>query len=231
MHLSKYVKQHLVGVKRLVFVLCLVPVAILFWEYQTDQLGVNKLERITRVTGIWALNFQLLALTITPVRRILASWMKIMRASYGKRLSDWNWLVKLRRMIGLYAFFYTCLHLLIFIWLDQDFGWYWILQEMLEKPYLFVGTLAFILLIPVALSSTDKAMRKLGKNWRRIHRTVYLIGALSVLHYIWLSKLGKYQAIIYLVILVILLGYRVLEHYGRLIKHASDDGMEVAERK
>ena len=231
MHFSKYVKRHLVGVKRLVFVLCLVPVFILFWEFQTDQLGINKLERITRATGIWALNFQLLALTITPVRRILASWMKKISASYGKRLSDWNWLVKLRRMIGLYAFFYTCLHVLIFFWLDQGFDWYWIWREMLEKPYLFAGALAFILLIPVALSSTDKAMRTLGKNWRRLHRTVYIIGVLSVLHYIWLSKLGKDQALIYLAMLVMLLGYRVLEPYGRLFKHASDDGMEVAERK
>ncbi len=230
MHLARFAQQHLSLVKRSTFAFCLWPLLGLVYGFYADTLGVNILETLTSRSGISALVLQLVALAITPLRHGLTRGMIHWQAGYGKRLSDWNWLISLRRMIGLFAFFYATLHVLFFVWLDQDFEWPWILEEMREKPYLVIGAIAYILLIPLAVTSTDRAMRALGRRWRTLHRSVYYIAILSVLHYLWQTKVGDYAAWPYIGVLALLLGYRLLIYFGLLARRPEDRGMILPER-
>lgn len=229
-HVLEFPKQHFKLLKIIIFILCLTPFLNLIWHYYTDNLGINKLAHLTNSTGIWALNMQLFALTVTPLRRWLTRLMIKLRISYGKRLSDWNWIVKLRRMLGLYAFFYASIHLTIFIWLDQGLDWDGVYIEIAEKPYILFGLLAWCLLIPLVITSTDFAMRKLKRHWRSLHRSVYLIAIISIMHYLWLSKLAVYTVWLYIFILTLLLGHRILHKLKTLSKRPQDDGMEMPER-
>ncbi|MEQ1838429.1 MAG: protein-methionine-sulfoxide reductase heme-binding subunit MsrQ, partial [Candidatus Nitrotoga sp.] len=159
-------------------------------------LGTNPIEFITHSTGTWTLNFLLITLCITPLRQ----------------LSGWSWLIKLRRMVGLYAFFYACLHFITYIWLDQFFDVAAIIKDVIKRPFITVGFAAFILLIPLALTSTDAMLKKLGgKRWQSLHRLIYLIAILGVLHFWWLVKKDITEPLIYAVILASLLGYRVMK--------------------
>jgi len=231
-HILEFPKRHFTLIKIIVFVLCLTPFLNLLWDFYSDNLGINKLAHLTSSTGIWALNMQLFALAITPLRRCLTRLMIMLQLMYGKRLSDWNWIVKLRRMIGRYAFFYASIHLLIFIWFDQDLDWEGVYLETTEKPYMLLGMIAWLLLIPLAATSTDSAMRKLKKRWRSLHRSVYLIAIISVLHFLWLSKVGVYTAWWYIVIITFLLANRILFSLQKRSKsnRSNDDGMETPER-
>jgi methionine sulfoxide reductase heme-binding subunit len=230
MHLARLIKKHYQFCWYSLFVILLLPFCLLLFNFYTDSLGINPLEQLTDFTGICALNIFLFSLSITPLRHFMCRVMIFLKANYGKRLSDWNFLVKMRRMIGLFSFFYATLHVLIFFWLDQGFEWNWILEEMLEKPYLFVGASAFILLIPVAATSNNRAMRYLGKHWREIHRLVYFIGILIMLHFIWLSKPGVYDVWAYALVLTVLLCYRMHIQYAYIRQRSNDNGMELAER-
>ena len=230
MHPAKFVKLNYRACWYFVFLMSLTPLLILIWEYYSNSLGVNKLDRLTRFTGIWAVNFLLVSLAITPGRRWITTLMIWNSCEYGKRIGDWNFMVQMRRMIGVYSFFYALLHFSIYICLDLGFEWKWIFVEVQEKPYLAAGLIAFVLLIPLVLTSTNSAMRYLGKNWRRLHRIVYLIGIFATLHYLWLSKKGIFDSWYYALILIILLGDRLLIHYGYLKKRPHDNGMETPER-
>lgn len=160
-------------IKAAVFVLCLVPLLHLGWLGLRGRLGANPIEHITHSTGWWTLAFLLITLTVTPLRR----------------LTNWNWLLKLRRTLGLYAFFYVCLHFTTYLWLDQFFDWRGILKDIGKRPFITVGFTAFLLLIPLAATSTNAMVRRLGgKRWQRLHRAVYAIGVLGVLHFWWLVK-------------------------------------------
>ncbi|MCO6412380.1 MAG: sulfoxide reductase heme-binding subunit YedZ [Thiogranum sp.] len=179
--------------KPVVFVLCLLPLAILTWQAFADQLGANPIDEIADRTGEWTLRFLLITLLMTPL----------------KRVSGWGWPIRMRRMLGLYAFFYACLHLLTYLWLDQFFDWLEIWLDILERPFITVGMLAFVLLLPLALTSNKFMMRKLGRNWKRLHRLAYLVPALGVLHFLWLVKADVLQPFIYAVLLAALLLVRV----------------------
>lgn len=229
-HVLEFPKRHFRLVKTIVFLLCATPFLNLLWGYYSDNLGVNKLAHLTSSTGIWALNMQLFALTVTPLRRWLTNFMIDLQVLYGKRLSDWNWIVKLRRMFGRYAFFYASIHLVIFVWLDQGLDWEGIYLEITEKPYILLGIIAWCLLIPLAITSTDSAMRRLKKRWRSLHRSVYLIAIISIMHYLWLSKVGVYTVWLYIFIITLLLGHRLLYKLKAITKRPTDDGMEVPER-
>ncbi|MGD8525709.1 MAG: protein-methionine-sulfoxide reductase heme-binding subunit MsrQ, partial [Thioalkalispiraceae bacterium] len=121
-----------------------------------------------------------------------------------------------RRMLGLYVFFYACLHLMTYLWFDQFFDWNEILIDILKRPFITVGMLAFVLLVPLAITSTNNWMRRLGKRWKQLHQTVYIIGILAVLHYLWLVKADLREPLIYAGILLLLLGYRV--NYKMLLR-------------
>ncbi len=162
------------GVKPLVFVFALVPLARLFLYGYLGALGANPVEAVTRSTGYWALVMLCVALSVSPLRR----------------LTGWHSLAQLRRMLGLFAFFYACVHLLTWIWFDQWFSLTDMVADVLKRPFIAVGLGAFVLLMPLALTSTRAMMRRLGRRWQQLHRLVYLIAPLSVLHF-WWQKAGK----------------------------------------
>lgn len=184
--------------KPLAFLLCLIPLAHLAWAFQHDDLGANPIEALTRGLGTWGLNFLLITLAVTPVRK----------------LTGWHWLVRLRRMLGLYCFFYALLHWVSYLWLDQFFDWAEIGKDILKRPFITVGMLTFLLLVPLAVTSNAYAIRRLGgKRWQELHRTVYAIGILAVLHYTWLVKLDILKPLLYGLVLALLLGVRVWWRY------------------
>lgn len=178
----------------MLFLACLTPLARLLWLGFDGGLGANPIEFITRSTGTWTLSFLLITLTITPLRR----------------LSGWQWPIRLRRMLGLFTFFYACLHFSTYLWLDQFFDLAAIYQDIFKRPFITVGFASFLLLIPLAATSTQAMMRRLGgRNWQRLHRLVYLIAVGGVVHYWWLVKKDVTQPAIYAAVLALLLGYRL----------------------
>jgi sulfoxide reductase heme-binding subunit YedZ len=186
-----------------VFVACLVPLVGLAWNAVTDNLGANPIEAITRQTGTWALHFLLITLTVTPVRR----------------LTGWNRIIQLRRMLGLFAFFYGGLHFVTYVWLDQFFLVEEILADVVRRPFITVGFLSFVLLIPLAVTSTTKMIKRLGgKWWQRLHRVVYGIAIGGVVHYLWLVKADMQRPLLYGTLLALLLGYRVWAVCGPRLK-------------
>ncbi len=186
-------------VKCVLFVVCLVPAAALGWNFYHDQLGANPFEVLTRESGKWTLRFLLLTLLMTPLRGMLHR----------------PWPLQLRRMLGLYSFFYACLHLLTYLWFDQFFDWQEIANDILKRPFITAGITAWLLLLPLALTSTNGMMRRLGRRWKRLHRSIYLIAILGVLHFIWQVKADLREPLIYAGLLAILLGYRVAKWFQK----------------
>lgn len=179
--------------KTLAFVLSLLPLAYYGWGAWHDTLGANPIEAVTRGLGTWALNFLLITLAVTPIRK----------------LTGWHAALRLRRMLGLFTFFYAALHLTSYLWFDQFFDWNEIAQDILKRPFITVGMAAFALLIPLAATSSNFAIRRLGgRRWQALHRTVYAIGIFAVLHYSWLVKADQSQPLFYGGILLVLLGLR-----------------------
>lgn len=182
-------------IKVVLFVVCLLPLVRLIVLGFTDGLGANPIEFITRSTGTWTLTFLLVTLSITPLRKIL----------------NQPGLVRLRRMFGLFAFFYVSLHFITYIWLDQFFDLAEIAKDIVKRPFITVGFLAFVLLIPLAATSNDAVIKRMGaQRWQRLHRLVYVIGILGVVHYWWLVKKDLTQPIIYASVLAMLLAYRIV---------------------
>lgn len=183
--------------KPFVFALCLLPLAWLLWDALHGQLGTDPVARLEHRSGIWALRLLLATLAITPLRL----------------LTKWHWLTRYRRMLGLYAFFYATIHLAIYLVVDLGGFWSQILVEIAKKPYVTVGFTAWLLMIPLAVTSTKAMMRRLGPHWLRLHRLVYVIGLGGVLHFMWLVKSGNAIAVreplLYLAVLLALLAARV----------------------
>jgi sulfoxide reductase heme-binding subunit YedZ len=176
------------------FLACLVPLAYYAWSAQTGALEGEPVEALRRGLGIWALNFLLLTLAVTPLRKYFG----------------WPWLGRLRRMLGLFVFFYAVLHLVTYLWLDQSFDWPEIVRDIAKRPFIVVGMLAFLLLLPLALTSNAFALRKLGgRRWQELHRNVYLIGLLAVLHYAWMAEASIGRPLLYALLLGMLLGLRI----------------------
>ena len=178
--------------KRLLFVACSVPFCLLLYNGFTNNLTANPIKEITHFTGEWTLNLLLATLAVTPLRKITGN----------------NSLIRYRRMLGLFTFFYACLHFSTYLVLDQFFDWNEIVLDVAKRPYITVGFTAFTLLIPLAVTSTNRMVQRLGNNWRKLHRLIYLIGALAIIHYLWLVKADLLPPIIYGVILCILLALR-----------------------
>ena len=185
------------ALKAILFIAALLPFARLAVFTYTDQLGANPIEFITRNTGDWTLYFLCMTLAVTPLRR----------------LTKWNWLLKLRRMIGLFSFFYVCLHFTTFLWFDHFFDVNEMIKDVIKRPFITVGFIAFLLLIPLAVTSTNAMVRRLGgKRWQWLHRLIYVIAPLGILHFWWM-KAGKHdftQPIIFGLIVAALLLLRVV---------------------
>lgn len=190
----------LARLKVLVFVASLAPFLMLAlrglnsWQQRSFNLGANPIEFITRDLGDSTLIFLMITLAVTPVRR----------------LTGWSWLIKLRRMLGLFAFFYASLHFVTYIWLDQFFDLQDMVKDVIKRPFITVGFLAFVCLIPLAATSTNGMVRRLGgKRWQALHRLVYAIAILGVVHYWWLVKRDIREPLLYAGILAVLLGVRI----------------------
>jgi sulfoxide reductase heme-binding subunit YedZ len=181
-------------IKAAAFAACLMPLASLAWRGLHHGLGANPIEYITRSTGWWTLSFLLITLLVTPLRR----W------------SGWNWLLRLRRMLGLYAFFYACLHFTTYVWLDQFFDLHSIVKDVIKRPFITIGFAAFVLLIPLAGTSTNAMVRRLGaKRWQLLHRLVYLIATCGAIHFWWLVKKDITEPLSFAILLAALLGARL----------------------
>lgn len=182
-------------IKPIIFLFCLFPLAALILGAINDTLGANPAETLTRETGEWTLRFLLITLLVTPLRKILHK----------------PWLIKLRRMLGLFVFFYAVMHFLTYIWFDHFFDLNEIIKDVIKRPFITVGFTAFLLLIPLALTSSNKMMRRLKKNWVKLHKLIYLIAVLGLLHFILMVKADYLQPIIYSFILLPLLVYRAYQ--------------------
>ncbi len=175
------------------FILLLLPAIYYGWGVWQDTLGANPLEAVIRGLGDWGLRILLLTLAISPLRRLL----------------NWAQLLRLRRMIGLYAYFYVVLHLLGYLWFDQFFDWKEIWFDILERPFITVGMISVVLLTPLAITSTNGMIKRLGKKWKKLHMLIYPISILGILHFWWMVKLDITEPMIYAVILTMLLGERL----------------------
>jgi sulfoxide reductase heme-binding subunit YedZ len=184
--------------KPLVFLACLLPLAHLAWKGFHDELGANPIEVITHSTGLWTLIFLLVTLTITPARKLLG-------------LPE---LIRFRRMLGLFAFFYGCLHFVTYIWLDKFFDLHDMIKDIAKRPFITVGFTGFVLMIPLAASSTRKMIQRLGgKRWQWLHRLIYVSAAAGAVHFYWLVKKDVTLPVVYGGILAGLLGYRIIARF------------------
>ena len=194
-------------IKILLFVMALLPFVRLVSFAIAEKLGANPIEFITRNTGDWTLYFLCLTLAVTPLRR----------------LTHWNWLVKLRRMLGLFAFFYAALHFVTFLWFDHFFDIDEMLKDVIKRPFITVGFIAFLLLMPLAVTSTNGMVKRLGgKRWQWLHRLIYVIAPLGIVHFWWM-KAGKQdfsQPILFGAIVALLLLMRVFWNLAQAHAHA-----------
>ncbi len=185
--------SRLAWIKIAVFFAACIPLALLVVSVLTGSIGPNPVEGIEQATGEWALRFLLLSLCATPLTLHLR----------------WAWAARVRRMIGLFAFFYASLHVLTYLWLDHFWVWLDIVLEIVEKPFITAGFLAFVVLVPLAVTSNRFAVRRLGKRWKALHKWVYFAAVFAVLHFVWLAKGDRLEPVVYLAILLILLILRL----------------------
>jgi sulfoxide reductase heme-binding subunit YedZ len=186
-------RDRIAATKPLVFLACLLPLLYLAWDTWRGALGADPVAQLEHRSGDWALRLLLATLAITPLRRV----------------TGWNKAIRFRRMLGLFAFFYVSVHLTIYLVVDLGGFWSQLLTEIAKRPYITVGFTAWLLLIPLALTSTNAMMRRLGRNWQRLHKLVYLIALLGVLHFLWLVKADHREPAIYLGVLIVLLLLRL----------------------
>ena len=184
----------MIAAKLILFAACLVPAALLAYRaFVTGDLGINPVETLTHETGQWALRLLLVTLAVTPVRR----------------LTGWNRVIGFRRMLGLFAFFYAILHLSIWVVFDHYFTLSTMVEDIVKRPFITMGTLSLVLMLPLALTSTKWAIRKLGRRWQQLHRLVYLSAIAAVVHFLWKEKVIIDETLMYAGILAALLLIRV----------------------
>lgn len=184
---------YITRLKIFIFVLCLAPLFMLLWKGLHEALGANPIEVITHSTGKWTLIFLLITLSITPLRKITAQ----------------PWLIRFRRMLGLYAFFYGCLHLMTWVWLDKFFDLHEMWADILKRRFITVGMAALILMLPLAITSTKGWIGRLGgKRWSALHKLIYVSASLGVIHFLWLVKADKREPERYGIVLGFLLLWR-----------------------
>jgi len=186
---SRLFRDRIAASKPFAFALCLLPAALLIWDALHEQLGTDPVAQLEHRTGDWTLRLLMATLAITPLRRLSGS----------------AWLVRYRRMLGMFAFFYACVHLTTYLVIDLGGYWSQLLSEIVKRPYMTVGFSAWLLLVPLALTSTHGMMRRLGRRWQQLHQLVYVSASLAVLHFLWLVKADHREPLIYLGILALLM--------------------------
>lgn len=178
-----------VAIKAAIWVSALIPAAWLIWQARLGDLGANPIEEVLHRTGWWGLVLLTVTLAVTPVRR----------------LTGWHSIVRYRRLLGLFAFFYVCLHLSTYLVLDQWFAWSYILEDIAERPFITVGFAAWLILLALAFTSTRGWIRRLGKRWQRLHRLIYLAAGLGALHFFWKVKADTREPLIFVAVIAVLL--------------------------
>jgi len=182
--------------KPVVFLCCLLPLVLLLagaFSIAGQSLGANPIEALLHSLGRWGLKFLLITLAVTPLRR----------------LTGWNWLIRFRRMLGLFAFFYILLHFVVYAVLDQGLDFAAIVEDVVKRPYITLGMAGLLMLLPLAITSTKGMMRRLGKRWQKLHRLVYVIAVVGVWHFYWQVKLDTLDPSVYAAVLAVLLGARI----------------------
>jgi sulfoxide reductase heme-binding subunit YedZ len=189
-------RRWIVLLKIIVWWLCLSPVSVLVWKGTHDELGANPLSEITLTTGHWTLYLLLITLSVSPLRKI----------------TGLNWLIRFRRLLGLFAFVYGCLHLLTYLWFDKAFDLHEIVKDIYKRPFITAGMTAWILMLPLALTSTAASIRWLGgKRWQGLHRLIYASAIAGVVHFWWLVKRDLTRPEIMAALLTLLLGFRIID--------------------
>jgi len=199
--------------KPIAFLAALGPVGLLAWNALHNNLGANPIEEITHQTGLWTLILLLVTLSITPLRRFIPGL---------------NWLIQYRRMIGLFAFFYGCLHLTTYLWLDQSFDFHAIIKDVYKRPFITAGFTAFVLMVPLALTSTKGWIRRLGKRWQLLHRLIYFSAFAGVFHFIWLVKKDLREPLIYATVFAALMTIRLLFWFQKNRRVAAPTGRPIS---
>jgi sulfoxide reductase heme-binding subunit YedZ len=177
-----------------VFALALLPAAWIAWQFAHDRLGVNPVRELEIQTGLWTLRLLAVTLMLTPARRLFG----------------WNWLVKYRRMLGLFTFFYACVHLSMWAGVDWFFAWGDMWEEIVKHKYILIGMLTWLVMLPLAITSTKGWVRRLGKRWTRLHRLVYVAAVTGTVHYLWAVKKDTFFPVVYFAVFALLLGYRII---------------------
>ena len=185
-------KQQLL--KTIVFLAALIPLVSLAYRLYTNDLGVNPAETLQLETGGWALKFLVITLAITPVRR----------------LTGWNRIIQYRRMLGLFCFFYACLHVLTYIVLDKYFAFGEMMADVVKRPFITAGFVAFVAMVPLALTSTKGWIRRLGRRWQMLHRLIYVSGVAAAVHFVWKVKVVVGEPVYYAIAIAVLLGFRIV---------------------
>lgn len=186
-------KTQLFRIKTFIFLLCLIPLIRLVWLGFHDDLSANPVEFVERSTGFWALFILLVTLSLTPIRLVTGT----------------AWQIQMRRMLGLFMFFYACLHIVTYVWLDFSFLWTDITKDIAKHPRILVGFAAFMLTVPLALTSTNNMMKRLGGKWKKLHRLVYAVATLAIVHFWWLVKKDIREPLFYALVLAFLFGIRI----------------------
>jgi sulfoxide reductase heme-binding subunit YedZ len=207
--LSRRLDWRWVSAKALAHALLLLPFAAMVRDAMTDGLGADPIDELTHRTGAWALRALLLCLAMTPLRRLVGT----------------AWPIRFRRLLGLYAFFYASAHLAVYVVLDLGGWWAQVLEDIAKRPFMTVGFAAWLLLVPQALTSTQRAMRWLGRKWALLHRTAYVAAALGVLHFLWGVKADLREPLVYAAILAVLLGARVAWWWARSVPARAEAGV------
>ncbi len=188
------------AIKPVTFILCSLPLVLAIYAVSQNNLGANPVEGLLVTTGEWGLRFLLITLAVTPLQFMF----------------KWAWVAKLRRMLGLFAFFYAMMHMLIWLVLDMGLEWSAVVNEIIEKKYIAVGVIALLGLLPLALTSNRWAIRKLGKKWKPLHRLVYPLTLLVVVHFLWQVRANDIiEPVMYLAVLLVLLGWRFYKSLSR----------------
>ena len=199
----------------MLFVACLGPLAYIAWKLATNRLGANPIRELEIETGLWTLRLLAVTLAITPFRR-----------AFG-----WNWLVKYRRMLGLFTFAYACVHLSMWVGVDWFFAWSDMWGEIVKHKYILIGMTTWLIMLPLALTSTKGSVRRLGKRWTTLHRLVYAAAITGTIHYLWAVKKDTFFPLVYLAAFVLLLGYRVIAAARKKTTPATPRGRRLAIEK
>ena len=199
-----------IGLKIGVWAICLAPLALLLWRAWTDDLTANPISFITNTLGDWTFRILLASLTVTPLRIV----------------TGMAWQMPLRRLLGLFAFFYAALHFSVWIGLDHFFNWSQMGADIVKRPYITVGMLALTSLIPLAATSTTGMIKRLGaQHWKRLHRLVYFTAVCAALHFLWLAKVGRTDQYIHAAIVALLLGVRLWDVVRRAVHRRREDAL------